>query len=174
MYASTSPGPTRLAQSSLDNRELVKPDLGRLYLSVVAPLGVIVVITSVLAAVVFGSSGIARIYTLVFVVGAVLFFNSLALLIKRSLANYGLSTSENGIEYYAYSTRRGTLLRSYFRWSDLQTPRVRIGYVLISGSPGTFPMVLSYNQARYVVQDSKYPRDRMPNLADRRRIGLSA
>ncbi len=85
--------------------------------------------------------------------------------------NYGIVLNDEGIDYYARSTRRHKLIRRRLRWKGLHDPIAGITNVVVVADG--YPMRLSYDQARIVLADGRCPirgRD-IPNIA--RRIGLT-
>ena len=86
------------------------------------------------------------------------------------LTTYGIRLTDDGVWVFERSAASKVLIQSLMMWTSMRVVNVRFGNVEFAGNIPTIG--LTYEQARMVLKDLRFPAEGQPSMKLARRIGL--
>ncbi len=86
------------------------------------------------------------------------------------IVTYGIRLTEDGLWVFERSVKPGIVIQSLMLWPSIRVVGARFGNVEFDGNIPT--VGLTYEQARIVLRDPRFPPQRHPSAQLARRIGL--
>jgi hypothetical protein len=160
-----------IPRADLERRPLVRPTAGRIYLAnglFAGPVGFAIALFITLTGPKHGVTTEALLaYYAVIIVG----FGGAAIFMGQIFLNLGIELGNDGVTQYRKATQRGMAIRDFYPWETLGVPTPNLAIVYFSEDN---PFSVSYNQARAVAEDPRYPLRGQLSTNARKRLGLVA